>query len=977
VTTPYIYRHHDACAFDLAGGTMLTIRVLGTVDVTIDARPVPLPLRPRGLLAMLAIADGRAVTVEQALDGIWGENAPVSARNALQVYMSTLRRALGPEAKALRKVPGGYALAGGTADVDVVRFRELIAHARDGGPRSALREATDLWRGPPLADVDELPFVAPTVVRLTEEWLLALEQRIDEDLDGDRPSLVVPELETLLSDHPYREGLWQRLALALYRSGRQADALNALERARRTLRDDLGLDPGVGLRSVEGAILRQDPAIDARSNVRPRVCLPAPPVTGLVGREDELARLEAVLRDRRLVTLTGPGGVGKTRLAIEAAARLAGGEIESCAFVDLSDVMDPSLVASEIARCLGVAGSDSWAAVARELARAPTLLVIDNVEQVATEIGPTLAHLVRNTLGLKVLLTSRVPLRVADEHVLPLAPLDPRAAAELFVQRANAARPDASLRSDALAKLCRLLDGLPLAIELAAARCRIMSPEQMLRRFDEIISADVRSSGLVLDRHRSVHRSVTWSVDLLTPSAREVLSTLGVFSSAANLNDVEAVVGRPSLGAMEELVDANLVIADGDAFRLLETVRVVARELLSARRDVDDVRLRHASWAAGVAESITASTGRADRVGILMRARLEDVLAAVDFLSRSGRDEQAARLLLLTAPAWSTQRSEAELDRSLYWLTRVGEGRLSRETEIRVLLHQQDRLFFSGRGVESRAAALRAYELAKQDGFSWGVARACHALAYRAMLDKAYPLGRALCAEGLTAVEWADDPLLRANFYNVLGCIETAAGDYDAAVLHLRTFLDAAGAIDASAKYIGLANLVEAALAAGLSEDAAEAADELWLAIPAETESAWDCVALGAQGLVALARARHRRAAAEFARSLDVRVADGYALGLALEVVGIARVAAYAGDRVMARTLLSMTRRLRESDPAVRSEWTTVTDAIEGEVAAVVAASADSALVRVNLGTVDGDDWHAVATFAAGVGHRLAAALGD
>jgi DNA-binding SARP family transcriptional activator len=424
-------------------------RLLGPLEVEQDGRVLAVGgRRQRPLLAVLLLHANTVVPRDRLIDAVWGETPPETAANALQVAVHALRKLLG----AVRIVTqgGGYLLRVDAGELDVGRFGALIEQARKEAPTEAaetLREALSLRKGPPLPDLGDAQFAAIESARLEELHLAALEERIAADLALGRHGELVPELEALVAAHPYRERLRREHMLALYRSGRQAEALDAYRQARRTLVGELGIEPGHELQALEQAILRQDvalalPAARAKSNI------PAP-LTPLVGRRLELAALTALLRSRdaRLLTLTGPGGTGKSRLAVEGAWELVSDFGDGVCFVDLASIADPELVGTQI---LGA-------------------LEVD--EQPGRPVEETLKEALR---GRQLLL-------VLDES------LARSEAVELFAARARAVTPTFRLIAEnarIFAAICLALDGLPLAIELAAARTRELAPEAMLERLE-------------------------------------------------------------------------------------------------------------------------------------------------------------------------------------------------------------------------------------------------------------------------------------------------------------------------------------------------------------------------------------------------------------------------------------------------------------------------------------------------------------
>ena len=405
-------------------GDGVVIRLLEPMTVEVIGAPVVLHgLKPKAILAMLALRAGSVVPLSSIVDGVWGDDPPASVANSVQVHVSGLRRALGPAGVALRNRPPGYVLDVPAGCVDAVRAEQAMAAARDSGSPAEWRAVTALWRDASLADLLDAPFAGPVAARLDELRASAVEERIDCELEAGHGARVVSELEALVTEHPYRERLWRQLMLALYREGRQSDALATFARARRVLADDLGLEPGPALTALESAILAQDPSLDLVTAVRPLgVRLPAP-VDRMVGRVDELESLPQAARASRLVSLVGLGGSGKTRLAVETARRLSEDFPDGVAFVDLSAISEPAQVIPAIAQAIDVdPGGDPVAAMGQALDGRRVLIVLDNMEQVIAarhEIG----RLLSAAPQCHVLVTSRIPLGQPGEQVVTLGPL--------------------------------------------------------------------------------------------------------------------------------------------------------------------------------------------------------------------------------------------------------------------------------------------------------------------------------------------------------------------------------------------------------------------------------------------------------------------------------------------------------------------------------------------------------------------------
>ncbi len=560
----------------------LELRILGPVEVVVGGEPRRLGGRKqRSLLALLGVHAGQVVSADRIIEALWPAYDP-AARKRLQVYVSQLRKALGPAGAAIEWRPEGYVLAVEPDAVDAGRF-EALARAgaeavRAGDPQGAartLREALELWRGPALDDLASEPFAQIAGARLEELRVAALEDRIEADLALGRAQELVAELEVLVGAQPLRERLRGQLMLALYRCGRQADALEAYRTGRRALLDELGLEPGPELRRLEQAILDHDPALLVEpAALRARRHLPAP-ATALIGRRAQLDEVVAMLRAPgiRLVTLTGPGGAGKTRLAIQAAAQLADRFEHGIFFVDLAPVEDAGLVAHAIAQAIGVEE------LREHLRDRRLLLVLDGFEHV-DEAAPLVGRLLAGAPALEVLVTSRSPLRLYGEHEYVVPPLEPGEAVALFVERAQAVRRGFAATS-AVDRICAGLGGLPLAIELAAARTRTLSPEEIL-------------AGLPAGTLRA---TLDWSHGLLDARGRELFAALALFAGGFTPEAAHEVCAASS-AALPELVDAGLV-TDGARHHMLAPVREYALERLDEAGDADAVRRRHAEWLAG------------------------------------------------------------------------------------------------------------------------------------------------------------------------------------------------------------------------------------------------------------------------------------------------------------------------------------------------------------------------------------------
>ncbi|MGZ4411667.1 MAG: BTAD domain-containing putative transcriptional regulator, partial [Gaiellaceae bacterium] len=530
----------------------LEIRLLGPFEVIAGGTPADVGGSKRqALLAMLALRQGRVVGVDDLVDGLWGEELPAAPRNALHHHIARLRAALGES--SIAGSTDGYALE--DARVDAVRFEELLAETRgalrDGDVSSAadaVELALVLWRGPALQGLTGTAWFSAEARRLDALRLDALEEQFETALAlGENRELIAP-LRSALADDPFRERLWGQLMLALYRSGRQAEALETFQEARRVLDEELGLEPGPGLRQLQESILAHDPAIAAVPvGRRRRGNLPAPS-TSFVGREEELDQVAKLLREHRLVTLTGPPGVGKSRLALETARSLEGEFPEGVWVVAFARAGGADDGVRLLASALDARGSDPLARVASRLRHGSVLLVLDACEHVLGEAARIASTLLAECPGLRMLATSRETLHVASEVRVPVAPLG-GAAVELFLERARAARPgfEPDAGDAALAvEIGRRLEGLPLAIELAAARLNVLGLAELASMLDGRATL-LRDSPAGDPTRTALETLVDWSYDLLHGDEKTVVQQLAVHRGGASLASLAAAAAGHGL----------------------------------------------------------------------------------------------------------------------------------------------------------------------------------------------------------------------------------------------------------------------------------------------------------------------------------------------------------------------------------------------------------------------------------------------
>ncbi|WP_030732374.1 BTAD domain-containing putative transcriptional regulator [Streptomyces sp. NRRL S-237] len=732
----------------------MRFEVLGPLTVRTDeGTPVPVPeAKVRALLGALLVRYGRPVPVDRLIDELWGEDLPGNPGNTLQTKVSQLRRILAQAEEGGRALvgfgPAGYALRVADAAVDAGRFAELTALARkEEGARARaalLSEALGLWRGPAYADLPDAAFVRPEVARLEERRVTAQEDLAEARLELGEHVVLADELAALIAEHPLRQRLRAAQMRALYGAGRQNEALAAYRELTARFAEELGIDPGPELGALHEAILRQDPELTAGPQRRPepepepepgRVAAPgsapvlAPavmkarrpepatnlptPVGSLVGREEAVARVCAAVEASRLVTLTGPGGVGKTRLALAAAARLAQAEADADAepgvcpdgvrFVELAGARGG--VVAVIAAALGVredadsgagpgaggeaAGRDRLAAA---LAARRLLLVLDNCEHVVESVAALTDQLLRQAPGLRVLATSQEPLALSGEVLEAVAPLDAPEAMELFAARAAAGTPGFTLgphNAEAVALVCRRLDGLPLALELAATRVRALGVHALAERLHDRFRLLNQVRRDAPARQRTLRAMIDWSWELLAPPERAALRRLAVFSGGFTLESAEAVCAAGDTAAedvldlLTRLVDCSLVVApygggeggggaaEAPRHRMLESVTAYGLERLDEAGEAAAVRLRHAEHFAGLAERAAAHLHGPEQRGWLRRLDSEglNLRAALDRAVEAGAAGTALRLA--NASAW-------------YWCLRgrIGDARTALESAL-------------------------------------------------------------------------------------------------------------------------------------------------------------------------------------------------------------------------------------------------------------------------------------------------------
>ncbi|MEU8091521.1 BTAD domain-containing putative transcriptional regulator [Micromonospora chalcea] len=1008
--------------------------VLGDVAVwTSDGTPVAVPgLKVRGLLADLLVHEGRPVTADRLIEDLWGDEAPGNALGALQTKVSQLRRALEAGEAGGRALvesgEAGYRLRTSSESVDAGRFAALLLRSgaqREPAVRAAtLTEALSLWRGSPYADFSDERFVRQAVERLNDQRLTALEELAEARLDLGQHHLLAGELTDLVAGHPWRERLRAAHLRALYGSGRQHEALFAYEQFRRQARDELGVDPGRELVELHGAILRQDPALQppAPASAPARTNLPAPlspgPYGGLIGRDAAVEAVRERLTNERLVTLTGLGGVGKSRLAIEAArvpgdtfpagvwlVELAGrpysGDHATCteivdmvaATLEIRDDSPPGLPGDRPPR-------EPMDRLVAALRGRRMLLLLDNCEHVVASVAQLTEKLLGAAADLRILATSREPLGIPGEVVIPVPPLalpEPGAGARqiaeapavrLFVARARATEPGFTVdqrNTDAVAVICRRLDGVPLALELAASRLAVLDPDELAARLDDrfrLLSSGRRTAP---PRQQGLRAVIDWSWELLAPPERAVLRRLAVFADGATLAAAEQVCAGGQVAADEvldvlaRLIDRSLVmVRHGESprrFRLPETVAAYGLEQLDSAAELPATRRRYVTCFARLAEQAAGRLRGHDQSRALRELDAENAnfRAALDVAATDG--QARVGLALATSLSWYRllRGRFGEVSRSLrtaldivprsevdvapdglrrhaeMWLTalatRDGDPTAPRR---RILESYQDHegpekafaqwLFASmmlGSGDPGAAAVLVDAALAafRAGGDRWGIAAACAIRADLALVLRSdLPAAQRDCETSRALFEQLGDRWGQVHPTSLLGTLAEIHGDYDRAATRYREALRIAEHLRLwTSVSRQLACIGRLAILRGDLDEAVVSHDRALQV--AQEQSSSSAVAFAGTGLAMIARRRGDLDAAETRQRdlLDWNRRAGFLPGCALALAELGFIAEHRGDAVLAE------RHHRESLDAARAtgDQRAVALALEGLAGAI------------------------------------------
>lgn len=681
----------------------LWIRALGPLEVVADGMPVAVRAgKQRIVLACLALRPNSLVTADFLAEAIWADHPPSHPLPQLQVYLANLRgmlepgRARGTSSRHLPSRSGGYSLVVEEDELDLLQFRKLTAAGelaiRAGELAEGaghLRHAVELFHGPAFPDLADVELVRPELEAIEELRMKAYQDLLDLDIVLGRESAAVGELRLLTSQYPYRERLWVSLVLALYRCGRRADALQAARSARKVFHHDLGLDPPSHLKELEVLILRQDASLDAAASgtaYRPRQRADNLPsaVTPMIGRETELGEVCSLYSAEgcRLVTVTGPGGAGKTRLALAVAEQLTPKMADGVAWVSLATLTQPRQVPAAVASSLGLAdfaGEDPFKIASRFLKTRRMLLVLDNFEHLE-DAWTVVLDMLTFAPDLRILATSRRRLGLRPEYeyeLPPLAtpPLDPILppdllrevpAVKLMLTRGRAVRRHFAVddsNAAVLSRLCHRLDGLPLAIELAAAQLRHCSEAALLDDLEASLTGLPGAFRDVPDRQRTLAATLNWSYQLLGEDERRLFDHLGAFAANPSVSAVLGTIGLESPGVnkgngpITMLEQHSLIRCYTDPggqqrVSMLHSIREFARRRLATRSDAAEVRARHARCYLGLAEKITAGLWGADQLQVLRRLQRDAPEFRVALLWCAGPEGDKDVGLALVGQLW-------------------------------------------------------------------------------------------------------------------------------------------------------------------------------------------------------------------------------------------------------------------------------------------------------------------------------------
>jgi predicted ATPase len=724
----------------------MRFEVLGPLRVLRGGEPIPLTSgRQRALLANLLIADGDTVAADRLIEDVWGDDLPTNPANTLQHGIAQLRKLLEPDRtrndppQVLRSEAAGYRLDLGGQETDVAEFQELVEAGRrlldqgDGAASvAAIRTALALWRGGAYADFAYADFAQAEAERLEELRIQSRELLVDALMSAEGPSTVIADLEGLVVEYPYREGLWARLMTSLYQSGRQAEALRVYRQASSALGEELGIEPSVELRRLEEQILLQDPSLAGEPRRAAAHNLPAPS-TSLIGRDDMLAQVVGFVGSARLTTLTGPGGSGKTRLAIEVAHAVVEDFPGGVWLVRLDDLSDADLLAATIGAAVGMPENRETTVIetlATFLSERRALIVLDNCEHLIEAVAAIADTLLARCPMVTVLATSQIALSLTGEQRVPLPPLrlpgevgSPFAdletvpAVELFLERAAATDPTLDRSPETIAAAANIvtaLDGIPLAIELAAARTDLLTPVEIAHRLAdrfEVLDVGHREAP---ERQRTLRSAVEWSYGLLEPAEQAFFVRLAVFAggfdaaAAAAVAETSQSKALAMLGRLlqRSLLTREAATAGNSRYRLLETLRLFGIDQLAAA-DLTRAREFHLDHYATVVRDLDERlVGTQQRAAFAeMLAEQDNLRAAMGWSLESGRLEPGVVIAAWSSRYWDWRGSLAEAST---WMSRFIDAKPDESVPHVSLLISWAGYFAWELGEEERSVALVA-----------------------------------------------------------------------------------------------------------------------------------------------------------------------------------------------------------------------------------------------------------------------------
>ena len=866
----------------------MEVRVLGPVELVGADGPVRLAAMPRRLLAALVADPGKTRTVDVLIEALWGERPPRDAGKVLQLYVSRLRKAL-PQGARMRTDSSGYALELDEEVLDARRFERLLFEARtvsDEGnitlAASLLGRALSLWRGQAFGELAYEDFARAEAERLEELRLLALEEQSEAELRLGRHADVVGQLRELAVTHPLRERMQAQLMVALYRCGRQTEALDVYRSVRVHLGDELGLEPSEELRELQRRMLRHDPTLTIVPVPAEHLpALPTPP-NRLLGRERELRELRGLLlRERaRLLVLTGAGGSGKTRLALEAARATANSFANGACLVELAPLRDPKLVLGAIAGALAlevVPGQSPFETLAAALRPRELLLVVDNAEHLRAA-APLYVRLLAQAPRLSLLVTSRAVLHLSGEHVYPVEPLAEPAAVALFGERAREA--DSHFQptcedEQAIREICRRLDGLPLALELAAPRTRTFSPRELLDRLEPRLPLLTGGPRDLPARQQTLRATLEWSYDLLDAEERRDFRRLAVFAGGCTLRAAKTVCDTTP-ERLAALVEHSLLhrhtTPSGSRYAMLETIREFAAERLEESGEADELRRRFAAHYIALAEEAYPNLrGHPKQWLDRLESDHDNLRATFDRLEALGDTERALRLA-------------AALHRFWYMRGYLAEGR----TRLEQLL-ARDRRPTPGRARALNGAAVMAHNTGDDEAAK---RYAKQALALHERFGDAWEAAYSRFLVGLIAGEEQDYESARHLMAQSIERFRELADDYYAhvAAVNLGRYYQELGELERARDLLN--DLIR--LARGSGDERSEAS------------------ALGQLSVVARLQSRNDEALRLLEQSLRIWLRLGDRLMMSRGLRQLAHALAVRGDAERAAKVLSASEALRE-----------------------------------------------------------------